>query len=248
MQCFEIVLHQDEKVKLKEQATSLFHGVIMTEISSVEAKRLHECQLSEFTINIEYSADFIFWTIWALTEPVATEIKKMLSDRKSFYLTNRGIDLKISSITHGEFKTPYQWFKDIALTELPSYLLIEFTSPTSFKSQGRYIQEANLQFIYQSVSRRVHSLHNLVNINKSAIELSELTRIEFSSIQKVNASLKSVKIRSFKGKLLINLVGSEEDRRIIFILWKLAEIFGVGIKTAMGMGQVNVKELYESIA
>ena len=112
----------------------------------------------------------------------------------------------------------------------------------SFKSYGRYINYPDLRLIYQSLMNKYDS------VLKEASMFDEDTLdmlVEGSEIVKYNLRsylfpLQGVKIPSFFGSMTIKVTSTDTAAKFIRLLLEFGEYSGVGIKTGLGMGAIQI--------
>lgn len=122
------------------------------------------------------------------------------------------------------------------------YLEIRILTPMSFKSYGRYINYPDLRLIYQSLMNKYDS------VLKEASMFDEDTLdmlVEGSEIVKYNLRsylfpLQGVKIPSFFGTMTIKVTSTDTAAKFIRLLLEFGEYSGVGIKTGLGMGAIQI--------
>ncbi len=73
-------------------------------------------------------------------------------------------------------------------------------------------------------------------------QLTENSSIEKYRLRSTCFPLEGVKIPAFMGELGIYISGTETMARYARLLFRFGEYAGVGIKTAMGMGALRIKE------
>ena len=111
-----------------------------------------------------------------------------------------------------------------------------------FKSYGRYINYPDLRLIYQSLMNKYDS------VLKEASMFDEDTLdmlVEGSEIVKYNLRsylfpLQGVKIPSFFGSMTIKVTSTDTAAKFIRLLLEFGEYSGVGIKTGLGMGAIQI--------
>ena len=139
--------------------------------------------------------------------------------------------------------TPYQQLMDEFYADsFSKYVNLEFVTPTSFKSSGRYVVLPELRYIFQSMMHKYGAA-----IADSQLPDEDMLRqlIACSSISQYRLRstafpLEGVKIPSFKGEISIKINGTVAMAKYVRLLVRFAEFSGIGIKTAIGMGGMRI--------
>lgn len=230
---------------LSYQMSSLFHGVIM-ETLSIDASdfvdELHLSQLHSYTQHLEKQDDGWHWILTFLNDDCEQIMwKECLSKLSSFTLIRKDIDIEIKKKTVTEFS--YKSFNDLFNSDEEQHRFrIEFLTPTSFKSDGRYVFMPDLRRIYQSIMLK----YDAAVCNESIMDegiLEELLKRSFISgyqLRSCSFSLEKVRIPSFLGNIVININGTKTIASFLKMLLKYGEFCGIGIKTSIGMGAIRV--------
>ena len=230
---------------LSYQMSSLFHGVIMEMLSadaSDFADELHLSQLHSYTQHLEKHDDGWHWILTFLNDDCEQIMwRDHLSKLTSFTLTRKDIDVDVRQKVVTEFS--YKSFNDLFNSDEEQHRFrIEFLTPTSFKSDGRYVFMPDLRRIYQSIMLKYDAAVCCESIMDEDI-LEELIKRSFIcgyQLRSCSFSLEKVRIPSFLGNIVININGTKTIASFLKMLLKYGELCGVGIKTSIGMGAIRV--------
>ncbi len=230
---------------LSYQMSSLFHGVIMEKLAEDEAgfvDELHLSKLHSYTQHLEKQDDGWHWILTFLNDDcVQIMWQDHLSKLNFFKLTKKNIDIEIKKKEITEFS--YKSFNDLFNSDAEQHRFkIEFLTPTSFKSEGRYVHIPSLRLIYQSIMLKYDAALSSESILDEDI-LEELIKRSFISGYQLRSSffsLEKVKIPSFLGNIVININGTKTLASFLKMLLSYGELCGVGIKTSIGMGAIRV--------
>ena len=138
--------------------------------------------------------------------------------------------------TKSEFMDQY-YFKDAG-----RYLNIEFRTPAAFKSQGEYVFLPELRLLYQSLMMKYSaSSDDEAAEDEDVLEqLIAYSRVSKYRLRSCIYSLHGVRIPAFLGQLSIRVSGPQAMVNFLHMLFRFGEYAGVGIKTAMGMGNIKL--------
>jgi CRISPR-associated endoribonuclease Cas6 len=129
------------------------------------------------------------------------------------------------------------------------YLDMEFITPTAFKSNGKYVIFPGEKYIFQSLMNKCSAA---AETNMEMFDSDTLTQLTDNSeivqyrLKSVRFPIEGIWIPAFKGEITLRVKGTDTLVRYARFLLKFGEYSGVGIKTAMGMGAIRLKERRET--
>jgi CRISPR-associated endoribonuclease Cas6 len=166
----------------------------------------------------------------ALLNPDFTEFKIEHNDIKVSI-----VQKQIKSISEDDFMEKY-YFNDA-----DRFMRIRFCTPTSFKSQGQYIYYPDLRLIYQSLMNKYDAAADEIVYSEEVLEqLEQFSRITQYNLKSCNYHIGSVKIPAFTGQITVRVNGPQTLANFASLLFHFGEYSGVGIKAAMGMGNISI--------
>ncbi len=224
--------------------SSNLQGVLMQQIDSSYASLLHEEGLKPYSQYV-LGGSQKEWRIKTLTAQAYQQIIHPLLDDsfQEFDIEKKQIHVKIRS--RQVFVTPYQELLDEFYADgCDRTLQLEFLTPVSFKSGGRYVILPDLRYIYQSLMNKyslVAADHPMYDEEKLR-QLTACSSVKQYRLRSTFFPLEGVKIPSFLGEMRIRLHGTDTMAKYIRLLARFGEYSGVGIKTAIGMGGMQLKD------
>ena len=243
MRRFDFYCEWDGDTELDYRSASLFHGVIMHAFPARFSEQLHKTAIAEFHQKLEFGKNAVKWSIHALTDECADYIDDCLYHKMdAFYLKQKQIELRIVKKESSDNLSYYEWYR-MRTREggLSNKIRIEFSGPTSFKSYNVYLEEPNLSLCYRSLAIRLGGLQETIRFPKKIWQqLADQTSIQHKTVKKCSFPLEKVTIPAFKGEMTVELQGDEDELLMMNLLWEFANFAGIGIKTAVGMGQAKV--------
>ena len=246
MLCKIILPFESQKgLRYNFYASSLMQGIMMETIPAFYAKKMHSLSLRPYSQYSSCLNGHNVWTVSTLSREAYDNIITPLLSLKSACVKH-----KDDIITFGCADTEILSYQEL-LTEnavssgTSDTLTLEFTTPAAFKSSGSYIILPTLRLIFQSLAKRFDAFFGIDDNNYDDLfdnidKYIQITDFELSS---ASFSLEGVKIPSFKGSITLHIKAPTEFRSYICMLCRFAEFSGIGIKTAIGMGQVKNKRI-----
>ncbi len=224
--------------------SSNLQGVIMEHIDERYAETLHQRKLNPYSQCLTCGKQNI-WTIKTLDEEAYENMIVPLMEKEfaGFEIKKRGIHVDILE-KQIRIQKKQELLEEFYECPAGKYLNLEFITPTAFKSNGRYVIMPDVRYIYQSLMNKYSAASDEMDMYdedtlEQLIDSSEISQYRLKS---TIFPLEGIKIPSFKGELTIRLKGTDTMARYARLLMRFGEYSGVGIKTAMGMGAMRLKE------
>lgn len=236
---FSILSNNDEKIW--PHWAYRFYAFLLENVSEDYADFLHlqgEKPISQY-IYYNRNRNQSIWTVNLLNELAVNNFSPILDTLKEVSLnTQRFIveKLKLKTIEN-----------NIELLEPSSEILnynysLNFLTPTSFKQDGNYV-------IFPQVSLIMHSLINkwnfatpdyLIEDDDAFNLLLRGLRIKSYRLHSSVFPLKNVNITGFSGSITLNSHLSIPMLEIFKLLINFSQYSGIGVKTALGMGGIQL--------
>lgn len=233
-----------EAENLDYRQSSNLQGVIYENISSQYVERLHEQKLHPFSQCLVKEEDKTVWYIKTMSKEAAQEIIDVLrQDSFQEFTIKNGTKVVIKK-KQLQTVDAAEWMKEFYDVKGERYINLEIQTPTAFKQSGKYVIFPDLRLIYQSLMNKYSAVsEQLQMLDADTLEQmtmnSEITRYRLHS---VSFPLEGVSVPGFRGELSIRLKGTDTMARYVRMLMRFGEFSGIGIKTAMGMGAIHLKE------
>lgn len=224
--------------------SSNMQGVMMEQIDSAYAEKLHEQGLKPYSQYI-VGGEQKEWVVNTFTKEAYQEIITPLLDGKlsEFCIEKKEMHIKIMG---KELKTvrKQELLDEFYSDTYDRYLSLEFLTPTSFKSDGRYIIIPEARYIYQSLMNKYSAASEDLNMcdEETLASLTESNSIVQYKLRSTFFLLEGVRIPAFKGEIKIKIAGTATMAKYARLLTRFGEYSGVGIKSAIGMGALQLKE------
>lgn len=121
------------------------------------------------------------------------------------------------------------------------FVSFDFLSPTAFKSNGTYINIPTPRLIFSGLAKRYDGTCQIHDALYEALfsEIEQNITIFSYYLRSTVFHLEGVHIPSFQGSITLRVTGNETFLSYINMLAEYASYAGIGIKTALGMGNVS---------
>lgn len=240
-----------KKIQLKLQSegtlnlpiSSLLHGVLIQQLGKDYAEEMHEVGVRPYSQFFDESLNV--WNIHLLNETAEREIgNSILNDNfTSFWLEKRACDIVIAE--KKVFCKSYdQLLKEVYFSKCSRYITLKFLTPTAFKQKKNYVCYPDLRLIFQSIIQKHDAIQEKTKLQDEDM-LNDI--IDYTTIIKYHLRTKAfylegIKIQGFVGTLTLKIGGPQMLVNFVHFLISYAEYSGIGIKTAIGMGAIAIKE------
>jgi len=242
---YKIFFKSDKKLPLYLGPCS--QSILLEILSTKLAEELHQGEHGQRPYrNAVYKiTDKYIWEIVALNEILAEAIQSKLSLLlKNHYLKAFETeiqylgDFECSSTSHEDlFKKFYS--KDFKETER---LTIEFLTPTSIKTQGRYLHYPREDLILFSLLKKWDDNSEEIKLYEHELFDTIANCLQINSIKNLKSQFMPIdkgKVSGFIGTVDFKIKApTRQINQLINLLLEYSNYSGIGIKTAMGMGGV----------
>lgn len=228
--------------KLDYRQSSNMQGVLMEYIRTEYAEKLHEQGIKPYS---QYLLNGAEWVVKTCTAQAYQELILPLMDSgfTSFKIEKKDIHVTVKEKRLNTIKKK-DLLEEFYLGESSHYLNLEFLTAASFKSNGKYVIMPEMRYIYQSLMNKYSASSDSMEMydGRTLEQLVDNSSIVRYRLRSTCFPLEGVKIPSFIGEIGIRINGTDTMARYVKLLMRFGEYSGVGIKTAMGMGALKIKE------
>lgn len=135
---------------------------------------------------------------------------------------------------------------NLLLTELPERFALNFVTPTAFKCRGNYQLLPTPRLILQSLLRRWNDCFSeeayIENADEGLAVLEEGFCCHRIRLDTRTYSFKNQELPGFVGSLVVSNCLHGQAQQILNAMLQFSTFAGVGIKTGLGMGGVQITE------
>lgn len=242
----EVEFKKDENIKLNLNAGSLMQGALMELINPDYAEYLHQNGLHPYSQYIykDRARQCYVWKISTLNNVAKTEIIDKIKNIEEIYLRHNDTTLNVDKINLVKTIS----YKDLAneymlKNEACKKFVVKFITPTTFKSQGNYINFPYIHNIYSNLLAKWNTFSKEVSLQDTDTQnhLINYTSMAGYKLRSTKYQMESVKINSFLGEICLMVRGPLTLVSIANLLFAYSQFSGIGAKTATGMGGIKVE-------
>ncbi len=239
----KMTLIAPEGETLSFQKSSLMQGVLMEQISTDFAAEMHLDGLKPYSQSLQFIKGSVVWSVSTLTERAYEEIiVPLLSDNfQKFSLKHNETEIQINKkeiITVDTQELINRYY----LGNCERRISLCFLTPTAFRQNNKYIFYPNLNLIYNSLMNRFDSFNQDVKSEETLQQLTDYTQITSYNLKSRMFPLEGIWIPAFTGMVGLKIHGPTQLVNLVHLLFRYGEYAGVGIKTAIGMGNIELME------
>ncbi|MCI8634682.1 MAG: CRISPR-associated endoribonuclease Cas6 [Eubacterium sp.] len=224
--------------------SSILQGILMEQMDTNYARRMHEQGWRPYSQYLD-TGSCKEWVVKTCTQEAYQEIILPLLSAQftQFTIEKKNMQIKILE-KNSKIIPKKELLEEFYSNSCSHYLNFAFLTPASFKSNGRYIIMPDARYIFQSLMNKYSAASKEMDMydSETLTQLSENSRIVRYRLSSTFFPVEGVKIPAFKGELSIKTDGTDTMARYARLLARFGEYSGVGIKTAMGMGALKIKE------
>lgn len=239
----------DLKLKIKENQefsyhkSSLMQGVLMEWLDPFYVEQLHMGGFNPYSQHLEKRDGDWHWIICLFDEQAYEEIYSKVMEQNTIYLRHdkEQIDIVEKTVTCEEIeKLLNQYYFQTS----PKSISIRFKTPTAFKQRGNYVFYPDIRCILQSMMLKYDS----VTVREGTVQeeiLEELvngTKILQYNLKSCSFQMEGIRIPAFIGEMKLGFRGAQTMVNYLQFLFRFACYSGIGIKTSVGMGAIEIQE------
>ncbi|HHU87523.1 MAG TPA: CRISPR system precrRNA processing endoribonuclease RAMP protein Cas6 [Peptococcaceae bacterium] len=226
---------------------SLFHGVLLQALPPEIADTLHQSRLRPFSQYVLPRPDdrHLTWIIGLWDTGLAGYIVQTVMSMNRIELQQKGITLEVVEVQRNT-QSVQDYFSRFFTSSTPCRRYeVEFLTPSTHKQNGGYALFPGTELIINSIIRRYSAFVQDVSLEDAEAikQIARHTRIVRYALHSSVYYLENIKITGYMGRLTLVISGPEQLARLTGALLCFAEYCGLGVKTALGMGAVRVKQI-----
>lgn len=223
---------------------SIFHGAWMELLDTNYVATLHEQGIRPYTQGLILAKEKQpIWRVTTLTDEAAEKMVQPLLSQQQLFLRQRHYVVALQVME--EKSVTAESLADRAFTEetVAKYGKLKFLTPTSFKHNESYMMFPDLTMIFASLLRKWNTFIPDIKVQEPDLEqkLAEVCLCTRYNLHSSIFALERTRITGFRGDMSFRFLGTEMEKRILSLLFSFAPFAGIGIKTALGMGQADIE-------
>lgn len=221
----------------------MLQSVLMDCIDKEYAQYLHASGFKPYSQHCTKQGNDIIWKINTLNNQAANYIIEPAKTLETFLIKNLDTTFSISKTV--EETIGIDSLVNILKSEQAKTFKVQFLTPTAFKSKGSYVIMPDIQLIFQNLLMHYNMTYSgSAEVEQDTIEyIASNTKISSYNLRSRYFSRtmsKQDKIPAFIGSATIYVTGAQALRGLVAMLLNFAQASGIGIKTSMGMGGVQL--------
>ena len=241
----ELGITADPSIKIVQSIGSVLHGVLMELVGIEYAGQLHETGLRPYSQYIYFDKEKgqYIWRLSAVTAEAVERILRPALDmpEKIFLKQKRGHiyiqDRTILEETSYEALMAKFWSGEAEYAQAK----LRCVTTTSFKVDQQYTIFPEAFRIYRYLLRQWNQFTTFEMMDSEDLlaALESAAFIRDYNLRMSMYGLEGVKIRGFRGEIVMQFKRNLVMQRILSLLTYYSQFTGLGIKTALGMGGVQ---------
>ena len=235
--------------KVSYNVSSTLQGALMDNVSYEFGEKIHQSGLKPYSQYLNYENDVPVWNINTMDDECHHElVDSLLSDKcNDIYLRQKKLTLDIEKKEYQELLYD-ELLQETFFNTCSRYITIRFKTPTAFKTNDRYQFYPTLELILKSLVNKYNAcgFESKIDFEDDINQALEYLEVVNYSLHSTRFYLERTKIPSFMGKITIRIRGPQQLVNLMHMLFRFGEYSGVGIKTAIGMGAIEIERRKES--
>ena len=222
----------------------MLQSVLMGCIDDSYATQLHASGFNPYSqYCFENDKGEVVWKISALTNEAADRLIVPASKIDSFTLNNLDETFVVARKQIESFGV--NSLLAILKGETDSSFRVRFVTPTAFKCKGQYVIMPDIRLIFQNLLMRYNQVYaGDCEIDSETVDYIvqnvKITSYNLRSEYFPRTMAKADKIPAFVGTVTLHVAGPQSLKGLVSMLLTFGEASGIGIKTSMGMGGMQL--------
>lgn len=227
------------------QKAVILQSILMGQVGEPYAAMLHESTRHSYCQSVINQNGKNIWQICTTDQEAFQGIILPLQDISfnHFYMEDTQWEVTVAQKQLLQ-KTKDEFMDQYYFQNADRYIKVDFRTPTAFKRQGAYVYIPELRLIYQSLVKKYDAASDdeMAEDEDLLEQLLTYSKVVQYRLHSCSYSVHGVKIPAFMGQLTIRVNGPQAMVNFLHMLFRFGEYAGVGIKTAMGMGNIALRE------
>ena len=242
------------KTQLPRYLGMAFQSILLTTLGNDLANALHEGphSLRPYRSSVYQEHDSYIWELVALNEELADIIK----NKSQELFTKHKLNSFNTDIDYSGELNIVETSHDILFKEFYSSTFIErnrvtinFKTPTSIKTRGRYLHYPQEDMILFSLLKKWDEFSDSQKLYDPSLYESIIECFSIHSIKNLKSQFIPIdkgKVSGFIGTVDFKIKSpTRQINQLINLLLEYGNYSGIGIKTGMGMGNIEVNDFVQ---
>ncbi len=240
---YKFKLSHDGTQKINSNVAYPLYSELLKFVSQDFADAMHEQNFTPLAHHIELLNNTeVIWHISLFGEEAANEFSTKLDSLSDIKLETKDILLRTDEKIEESIITFDEIISKAAKTDDMNWQSVRLVSPTTFKSAGQYVLFPSSDLIIKSLVSKWNYACEDYSLNDDDMLDMLLSGVKISGYRLSSTSfrMKGQNISSFVGSIKLNARMSAPIMQIYKSLLIFGEYSGIGIKTALGMGGLEL--------
>ena len=244
----QIELGSKDEQKIKYSYGSLFQGLMMEYLDTDYAEYLHSQTLNPYSqfVYFDKKKQHYIWQISTLTKDAKVNILDKLVEQigSSITLTHNDLNFDVLSKNIINIQSYKELVDKVFLKENKKNIIkLNLLTPTTYKSNDEYQIFPSMRALYSSIYNKWNNFSDKISLADEEVFEHIITHsyIIKYNLKSYRYNLEKISINSFVGNMEILLKGPKELITISNLLLEFAQYCGLGAKTSMGMGGIEIE-------
>jgi CRISPR-associated endoribonuclease Cas6 len=241
----EYTLQQEAAAHLTSSSASLLQGFLMQTIDREYGERLHRSELKPYSQYLSVTPEKVTWVLHTLNAEAEKELLQnpAMQNLTGIYLEQKQLEIGVAAQSCTRLSMQ-ELMQQTFFAQCPRIVRIRFVTPTSFKSGGEYQIYPTVRLLFQSLIKKYDAVSEATEIYTPEVlrDLEENIAVIGYRLRSTFFGVEGVKVPAFVGELTIKIGGPQQLVNLAWMLLRFGTFSGAGIKTAMGMGGLELVE------
>ena len=244
---FQMQLTEGNSARLSSAYAYRLYAWLLEQLPPESAEFLHQQNAHYLSQSLVYDRETEqnLWTVNVFDDALSGEIRSVLAGTGSIALNG---EENLGLVLAGEKTVEAQELVLRDREEMNRFSEIRFLTPTAFKQGGRYAIYPQEKLVLQSLMQNWNAVFPEIPIQDEDAVQAMLQGIHITdySLHTTRYSFKGTRVPGFVGKISVQAKLALPLMELWNALLGLAPYSGIGIKTALGMGGVQVQQKPDS--
>lgn len=243
---YVIALSASDGIQLGHSDAYAMYAALLDSLGGDVAERLHgaeDCSISQYIVRLNGRAESL-WTVNLAGAEAVGRVSNVIESMKRAELRALGATVSLEVISKLDVENLSDLMKTPGDDMDCSRFLLSFLSPCGFRSNGEYAVFPSVPLILGSLCRRWNAAFPFspVEDGDALSMLAANVKITGYRLRGSSFKLKGVSIPAFSGTATLSARLAPPLLQLLRALLSFGAFSGVGIKTTLGMGALDVKE------
>ncbi|GFH41492.1 CRISPR-associated endoribonuclease Cas6 [Lactococcus hodotermopsidis] len=206
-------------------------------------ERLHTLTYNPLRQRLLFEKEEVIWEIVGLHKIISEALIK-LDNLTEITIKQAKTTVSLALFTKEVIKLDDFVSQEMTHENGSRIISLDFTSPTSFKSNGYYDIFPDIRKIFRSLMMNFDFFSETIKVYDYEVldYIEEKVHIISYKLMTKNFHLEKIKVKGFQGQITLKITGANQFVKLVLLMIKYATFAGVGTKTSLGMGGVSINE------